>query len=87
MHSPWHAKAPTSSVSDICAGGLTWELADDAWRAQAHAPNACPADVQKVDIGQTEFLRMIRAVPPAERATTSVAQAIIPPLNRRFPCR
>ena len=60
--------------------------AADAWRAQAHAPNACPPDAGKVDIDQTEFLRMIRAVPPAERPTTSIAQAIIPPLNRRFPC-
>lgn len=59
--------------------------ATKAWRAQAHAPNACPPTT-KVAITQDEFMAMIRTVPPERRAGTSVAQAVIPALNRRYPC-
>lgn len=56
------------------------------WRAQAHAPNACPPS-GRLALSQNEFMAMVRAVPAEKRATTSVADAVIPPLNRRYPCR
>ena len=60
--------------------------ASKAWRAQAHAPNACPPP-GKLSLKQDDFMGMVRAVPPEHRTTTTVAQAITASLNRRYPCR
>ena len=70
-------------IGVLKAEGLS---ASKAWRAQAHAPNACPP-AGKLALSQNEFMAMVRAVPPEKRAGTSVAEAVIPPLNRRYPCR
>jgi hypothetical protein len=55
-----------------------------AWRAQAHAPNACPPS-RDVAIGQSDYLALIRAVPGSQRQQ-SVAQAVTTALNKRWPC-
>ncbi len=60
-----------------------------AWRAQVappgRAPNACPpAGKQKLSVD--DILGMMNAVPSAQRAATSAADALIAGLNRRFPC-
>ena len=81
-----YAKGPLAFFSrDIGVLKAEGVAATKAWRAQAHAPNACPPTA-KVAITQDEFMAMIRTVPPERRAGTSVTQAAIPALNRRYPC-
>lgn len=48
--------------------------------------NACPPPKEKFDMGNKEFMGLLEAVPPAQRAHTSVAQAVTAGLNRRYPC-
>ena len=67
-------------------GLLKAEISADAqaWRAQARPPIACaPASVR---LNDQQIYDLVAAVPPAERATTSVRVAMIAGMNRKFPC-
>lgn len=66
------------------------EGAAKAWGAQVAPPgrprNACPPP-GGLKLTDTEFLDLLRAVPPRQRAAVSVTDAVTAGLNRRFPCR
>ena len=76
-----------SNVGPLKTEGMA---AGEAWKAQiappGHKPNACPPPNAK-KMSNSEFLTMLQAVPPAQRTTTSVAQATIAALNQRYPCK
>jgi hypothetical protein len=76
-----------SNVRVLKAEGMA---AGEAWKAQiappGRPPNACPPPTAQ-KMGSTEFLKMLETVPPAQRATTTVAQVTIAELNRRYPCK
>jgi len=61
-----------------------------AWAAQiappGRPPNACPPP-GGLETTSAEILALLKAVPPAERATTRTADAFVAGLNRRYPCR
>lgn len=83
------AKGPLALFSsDIGLLKREGEAAVDAWRAQVRLDdgrrNACPPPKEK--ISDDRFLGMLTAVPPPERARTSVATAVTRGLNRLYPC-
>ena len=84
------AKGPFALFSsDIGVLKKEGEVAVRGWYAQAkppgQKPNACPPK-QKIDIGQSEFLGYLQAVPSHQRASTSVTQAVTVALNRKYAC-
>lgn len=64
--------------------------AGEAWKAQiapaGQQPNACPPPNAK-KMSNSAFVSMLQAIPPHQRATTSVTQATIAGLNRLYPCK
>ena len=64
--------------------------ATKAWRAQlappGQPPNACPPP-GPLRMDSDAFLALLTAVPPPQRASTSVTQAVVAGMNRRYPCR
>ena len=46
----------------------------------------CPPPKGKVKLTQDEFMGAFTAVPPAQRATTSVKSVLYATMKRRFPC-
>ena len=85
------AKGPLALFSsDIGLLKREGEGAAKAWRVQVAPPgrprNACPPPGD-LKLSDTEFLDLLRAVPPQQRATVSVTDAVTTGLNRRFPCR
>ncbi|WP_205479168.1 hypothetical protein [Sphingomonas arenae] len=41
----------------------------------------------RAELGQTEFLRGLEAIPPAERARVSLRAAMLRILQKKYPCR
>ena len=87
------AKAGTFAVfnSDYRAVMAEMKSASQSYRAelasQAKAgqePHSCPPE--KVSMSSNEVLDLMRAVPIAERKTTSVRQAFANAMKKRFPC-
>lgn len=67
-------------------GLLKAEITADAqaWRAQAKPSIACaPASVR---LNDQQIYDLVAAVPPAERTTTSVRNAMIAGMHRKFHC-
>lgn len=85
------AKGPMALFSsDIGVLKREGEAATKVWYAQVAPPgrprNACPP-AGPLNIGSNDFLAMLGAVPPQQRASTSVTDAVTSGFNRRFPCR
>jgi hypothetical protein len=85
------AKGPfalfSSDIGKLKQEGKSAVIAFYGQAAPAGRPrNACPPPKEKFDMGNKEFMGMLEAVPPAQRANTSVAQAVTFGLNRRYPC-
>lgn len=85
------AKGPfalfSSDIGKLKEEGKAAVIAFYGQAAPAGRPrNACPPPKEKFDMGNKEFMGMLEAVPPAQRANTSVAQAVTNGLNRRYPC-
>jgi hypothetical protein len=59
------------------------------WAAQiappGRPPNACPPS-GGLEMSTADILALLKAVPPAQRATTRTADAFVAGLNRRYPC-
>ncbi len=71
--------------SDVTLLKTEFAAAAKAWRNQAHRPNACPP-TGPLKTNSDDILALLRAVPSAQRAGTSVTAAIVAGLNRRYPC-
>lgn len=56
-------------------------------KAAGQAPHSCPPPKGKAKIGPRELLGDFQAIPPAQRATTSVKDAFYGTMKRRYPCR
>lgn len=85
------AKGPLALFSsDVGVLKREGEAATKAWYAQVAPPgrprNACPPP-GPLPIKNDDFLATLRAVPPQQRASTSVAEAVTAGFNRRFACK
>lgn len=56
-------------------------------KAAGQPPHSCPPPKGKVKIGPRELLGDFQAIPPAQRATTSVKDAFYGTMKKRYPCR
>ncbi len=87
------SKAGTFAVfnSDFRALMAEMKVASQSYRAELAAqskagqvPHSCPPG--KLSMSSDEVIDIMRAVPAAERKTTSVKQAFANAMKKRFPC-
>lgn len=57
-----------------------------AQRAAGKPPHSCPPPKGKARLTSDDFLKEFQAVPPAQRATTSVRQVFYGMMKKRYPC-
>ena len=57
-----------------------------AQTAAGRPPHSCPPPKGKAKLTSDDFLREFQAVPPAQRATTSVKQVFYSLMKRKYPC-
>ncbi|MFT8736053.1 MAG: hypothetical protein ABF760_01165 [Zymomonas mobilis] len=64
------------------------KAADNAWKAQlTHSPKpACPPS-SDISIKDSDFMGFMRAIPKEERDQTSVSDAFVKGMNKRYPCQ
>lgn len=71
-------------MAEMKAASLSYRADLAAQTKAGQVPHSCPPE--KVSLSSDDVLNVMRAVPVAERKTTSVKQAFAKAMKKRFPC-
>jgi hypothetical protein len=75
-------------MAEMKAVGSAYRADAEGARAAGRAPHSCPPPKgsKQARMGSEDFLKELRATPPADRERTSMKDAFYAIMKRRFPC-